>query len=93
MISIDLLQSIKKHTISALVADEILLSLLVLKGGNALDLVYEISNRGSIDIDFSIQNDFSEEEKMRIKNQIEGLLNDEFSKIGFVAFDVTCKFR
>lgn len=89
MISIDLLQSIKKHTISALVADEILLSLLVLKGGNALDLVYEISNRGSIDIDFSIQNDFSEEEKMRIKNQIEGLLNDEFSKIGFVAFDVT----
>ncbi len=44
------------------------MGILVLKGGNALDLVYDISNRGSIDIDFSMESDFTEKEKKSFKS-------------------------
>lgn len=79
---------VKRLTIAALVSDEILMKILVLKGGNALDLAYDITNRGSVDIDFSMETDFTDEEKARIRNQIEFLLNNEFSKEGYVVFDV-----
>lgn len=84
----DLLQKIKRMTISALVADEILMAILVLKGGNAIDIAYDLSNRGSVDIDFSMEKDFTEAEKRRIRNQGAGLLNAEFSKEGLAVFDV-----
>ncbi|MBI1192768.1 MAG: hypothetical protein GC205_06280 [Bacteroidetes bacterium] len=51
---LETISRLKKLVISALVADEDLMGILVLKGGNALDLAYNITNRGSIDIDFSI---------------------------------------
>lgn len=88
MINLDLLQKIKRLTISALVADDVLMGILVLKGGNALDLAYDISNRGSIDIDFSMEKDFTEEEKKRIGNQVSSLLKNEFIKEGLSVFDV-----
>jgi predicted nucleotidyltransferase component of viral defense system len=88
MSSTDWLQKVKRHTIAALVSDDLLVGILVLKGGNALDLAYEISNRGSIDIDFSIERDFTNEEKGRLLSQISHLLNTEFAKIKLVAFDI-----
>jgi len=88
MTGLETLQRIKMLTISALVADDILMGILVLKGGNALDLAYDITNRGSIDIDFSIEKDFSEMEKKRLLNQISYLLNTEFVKEGLVVFDI-----
>lgn len=39
-------------------------------------------------VDFSMERDFTDKEKERIKKQIGGLLDDEFIKIGLVAFDV-----
>ena len=45
---------IRRLTIIALFADDELLRLLVLKGGNALTLVYKLSSRASLDLDFSI---------------------------------------
>lgn len=45
MTSLETLQRIKMLTISALVADDILMGILVLKGGNALDLAYDIRNK------------------------------------------------
>lgn len=83
-----MIDKIKKLTIAALVSDDILMGILVLKGGNALDLAYDITNRGSVDIDFSLEADFTEEEKGRIRNQLEHILNQEFSKEDLVAFDV-----
>ena len=55
MVNSELLKKIKRLTISALVSDDILMGILVLKGGNALDLAYDLSNRGSIDIDFQYE--------------------------------------
>ena len=88
MANIETFRKIKQLTISALVSDNVLMGTLVLKGGNALDLAYDITNRGSIDIDFSMEKDFSELEKQRLRNQIGNLLEKEFSKESLVAFDI-----
>lgn len=88
MVNLDLLEKIKRLTISALVSDELLMGILVLKGGNALNLAYDISNRGSIDIDFSMEKDFTEAEKIRIGNQVSSLLKNEFIKEDLSVFDV-----
>lgn len=93
MINYNLLQKIKRLTVSALVSDDILMGILVLKGGNALDLAYDLSNRGSIDIDFSMENDFTIEEKARIKNQAKSLLKQEFEKESLHVFDVNFSER
>jgi predicted nucleotidyltransferase component of viral defense system len=88
MANLQILEKIKRLTIAALVADDTLMGILVLKGGNALNLAYEISTRGSIDIDFSMETDFSETEKKRLLNQIDHLLNSEFSKENLFVFDI-----
>jgi predicted nucleotidyltransferase component of viral defense system len=85
---IKLLEIIKKLTLRALVGDEILMKGLVLKGGNALQMAYDITSRGSIDIDFSIANDFSESDKQHIHVRLEILLNIEFEKEDLRVFDV-----
>ena len=84
---------IKLITIAALLSDDILLGMFVLKGGNALELVYEITNRGSIDIDFSMEGDFKPEERSRVERQMDSLLKDEFDKHGYVVFDVKLNER
>ena len=87
------IEIIKKLTLSALVADDILIGILVLKGGNALNLAYDITNRGSIDINFSMAGDFTDKEKNRLKNQLESILNNEFCTHGLLVFDVKFEDR
>jgi predicted nucleotidyltransferase component of viral defense system len=53
------------------------MALLVLKGGNAIDIAYDLSNRGSIDIDFSMDRDFTAAELNRVRNQAAGLLKSK----------------
>jgi predicted nucleotidyltransferase component of viral defense system len=89
----DLLEKIKRLTIVALVSDEILMALLVLKGGNAIDIAYDLSSRGSVDIDFSMEKDFSPEERTRVKSQSAAILNAEFNKEGLQVFDVNFNER
>ncbi len=79
---------VKTLTLRALVSDEELMYGLVLKGGNALELAYEITDRASKDIDFSISGDFSKEEYQRINGKLLGLLTTEFEKHNLVVFDV-----
>lgn len=54
--------TVRRLIITALFADEKLTEQLVLKGGNALSLVYELSSRTSLDLDFSIAKDFDDPE-------------------------------
>ena len=46
-----LLDYIKELAIVSMFADDTLMDALVLKGGNALDLIYRISLRSSVDVD------------------------------------------
>jgi len=82
------LDKIKKLTLRALMSDETLMHSLVLKGGNALHLVYEITNRGSIDIDFSVKSEFTEDELTKMPVLLKYILNKTFRDAGLHVFDV-----
>lgn len=71
----------------ALVSDDILLDSLVLKGGNAINLIHNLSSRGSIDLDYSMADDFSQEELSVIRNRIETSLKSTFQENGYEIFD------
>jgi len=79
---------IKKFALIALFSDDELMQILVLKGGNALDLVYQIDGRSSLDLDFSIEILLTEEDEKRIGGKIEKVLIATFKENGFRAFDI-----
>ncbi len=49
---------VRERILAAVCGDEWLFDRLVLKGGNALALIYRIGQRVSLDLDFSIEGDF-----------------------------------
>jgi hypothetical protein len=69
-------------------SDDWLLEKLVLKGGNALDIVYKVADRGSVDVDFSMEKEFKKEELPAIENKIKGLLDRTFGSENYVIFDL-----
>lgn len=81
------LEEIKKLAIIAMFSDDVLMDTLVLKGGNALDIVYQIANRSSIDLDFSIEQDF--DCPVTFCNRIENTLKKSFRENGYHIFDLT----
>lgn len=87
----ELLSEIKRLAIVAIVSDDKLLDSFVLKGGNALDLIYNISPRSSLDLDFSISGEIDDvldtERRLKIR------LAETFAKINYVAFDVKLEPR
>lgn len=76
---------VRKLTITALFSDDELMERLVLKGGNALSLVYKITSRGSFDLDFSMEGDLSEVPDA--ESRIFRVLRDRFDSAGFALFD------
>lgn len=82
-----LLEQIKKLVVIAMFSDNELEDLLVLKGGNALDLVHRLSARASVDVDFSMQDDLPED-FLAFRNRIEAALQTTFRPEGYEVFDV-----
>jgi predicted nucleotidyltransferase component of viral defense system len=78
-------EEIRRLIITALFADDELFEQLVLKGGNALSIVHRLSSRTSLDLDFSMQNDFADLEKA--KERIFSTLKARFDSAGLVVFD------
>lgn len=81
-----LLTQIKNLAIQAMFSDDELLDQLVLKGGNAMALVHQISARASVDLDFSLQQDFSENLDV-VQDRIHRTLTETFRASGFEVFD------
>jgi hypothetical protein len=81
-----LLTQIKNLAIQAMFSDDELLEQLVLKGGNAMALVHQISARASVDLDFSLKHDFSESVEV-VQERILRALTDTFRASGFEVFD------
>jgi predicted nucleotidyltransferase component of viral defense system len=79
-------EEIKRIALIAMFSDDDLMDTLVLKGGNALDIVYGISPRASIDLDFSIEKDFEDIDKTRSK--IQAVLTKTFDEKGYKAYDI-----
>lgn len=82
------LNKARKLIIIALFSDDELMHRFVLKGGNALNIVYDISNRASIDIDVSMENDFEKNELEDIKERLEKELLITFGMESYRVFDV-----
>lgn len=76
---------IRRHTIVALFSDDALLEKLVLKGGNAISLIYGFGNRASLDLDFSLENDF--EDVADAERRIFKALEQRFVQVGLTVFD------
>ena len=78
-------QAVRRIAITALFSDDVLYDKVVLKGGNALNIALGISDRTSLDLDFSIENDFDNLED--IEKRISAALERRFDAAGFVVFD------
>jgi hypothetical protein len=86
MTSLGFLQRVRMLVVIAMFSDDVLMRRLVLKGGNLMDLVYDISARSSLDVDFSIDGDFPDTEDLarRVKNALVSTFGEE----NYVVFDV-----
>ncbi len=81
-----LLLNIKLWAIQAMFSDDELLEQLVLKGGNAMALIHRISARASVDLDFSLKQDFSDKIDI-VKSRIKKTLVETFRSNGLEVFD------
>jgi predicted nucleotidyltransferase component of viral defense system len=80
---------IKRLALVAMFSVDELMDVLVLKGGNLLDLVYKVSSRASLDLDFSMAGSFAVEDLPAIKEKVERSLITTFNESDFHVFDVS----
>lgn len=76
---------IRRLIIVAVFSDDELFDHLVLKGGNALELVHRVIDRGSMDIDLSMPGDF--EDLADTEGRIFRALRGRFDSAGYTVFD------
>lgn len=84
------LEKIRELTIISLFSDDDLMDILVLKGGNALELAYKLNSRASIDIDVSMEKDFADFGLTveQVKEKLEKRLEETFEEAGYKVFDL-----
>lgn len=87
------IKRLKELAVTAIFSDDDLFNLLVLKGGNALDLIYGISQRSSFDLDFSISGQFDEDQLETVERQLRQAIEREFKSAGYQVFDFKFKER
>ena len=75
---------VRERILVAVCSDEWLFDRLVLKGGNALALIYRIGERVSLDLDFSMEGDFEDIEEAGTR--FENALIKEFAPRGLHLF-------
>jgi predicted nucleotidyltransferase component of viral defense system len=90
-VAMDSYERIKRTAIAALFSDDELMDRLVLKGGNAIDLAYEIRARASLDLDFSMAGEFDGDTLPETRDRLERCLADTFALDGLHVFDVRFK--
>jgi hypothetical protein len=78
---------VKRLAIKAMFSDDTLMRHLVLKGGNLLDVVYKVSARASLDLDFSLDGELESDHVL--SDRIARALKSTFAEARYVAFDVT----
>jgi predicted nucleotidyltransferase component of viral defense system len=78
---------IRRTILTGIASDDELVDLLVLKGGNALELVHHIGERASVDLDFSLATDFDDVEDAQ--ERLFRAIGDRFDSLGYLVFDQT----
>ncbi len=80
---------LRRIILEGLLEDDVLLEVLVLKGGNALELVYELIDRGSVDLDFSIDGDFAD--LVAIEGRVLDALARRLDRAGLALLDASMR--
>ncbi len=80
---------IKKLILKSLFADDDLMDIFVLKGGNALDIAYEMHSRSSMDMDVSMDKDFDDYnlDVENVKKKLEVAFGKIFNNTKYITFD------
>jgi len=78
-------EHVRRLAITAVFSDDYLFERVVLKGGNALAIALGLGGRSSLDLDFSIENDF--ENPAEAAQRLEAALNRRFASVGMVVVD------
>lgn len=86
------MQRIKELAVIGMFSDDTLMELLALKGGNALDLIYRISSRSSVDVDLSMARDFPGGIEP-FRQLVEAALMRTYADAGLHAFDFKVESR
>ena len=86
---VERLDRFKRLIVAAMFSDQELTQRFVLKGGNAIDLVFHVGTRASIDIDLSMETAFATEELEGVRQRLEQSLENVFSPEGYKVFDFT----
>lgn len=84
---------LRRFALIAIFSDDNLMEQLVFKGGSSLRIIYRLSHRSSVDLDFSIENTFNPEELHHLGATIEGVLSHTFFDKGYVVFDFKIEQR
>jgi hypothetical protein len=84
----ELTERLKKLAIQALVSDDELMGVLILKGGNALDLIHKIAARASLDLDFSMRESFDDGKLTELETRVANLVEGTFRENGYYAYDI-----
>jgi len=75
-------EQVRRLAITAVFSDDYFFERVVLKGGNALAIALGLGGRSSLDLDFSIENDF--ENPAEAAQRLEAALNRRFASVGIV---------
>jgi len=81
----DCIETIKKCALRGIAASDAFREMLVLKGGNAIDLAHGLGSRASIDLDFSMSEDFAD--VASAGETLESNLSVVFLELGLRVFD------
>lgn len=84
-------RKIRHVALVAIASDDQLFELLVLKGGNALELIHRVGNRGSLDLDFSMERDVDDRDALSAR--LTHALSDRFDAEGYIVFDTKLVFK
>jgi predicted nucleotidyltransferase component of viral defense system len=79
------LREIRKALLTAVGSDDVLVELLVFKGGNALELIHKIGERASLDLDFSMERDV--EDAQDLETRLRRAVEDRVDSLALVVFD------
>lgn len=86
---LEVFRLIRKLVIISLFTDNKLMNTFVLKGGNAIDIVYGLTDRGSIDVDVSMAKDFDSGMLEEVRIRLESALISTFGDYSYQIFDVS----
>lgn len=79
---------VKWLAIRAIASDSWLAERLVFKGGSALEMLYMVTARSSIDLDFSIEGDFDPADLPAITGRLQNALSTSFGRHDLLVFDL-----